>query len=667
MRKKEIPNRASRAVKVSSRSAAAASKAEQSSSQAQASEYIESLKPEGDGAQWRSVYALVPVALALLAYLNTLSNGFAIDDASHLSNTFIKKLGNLPFAFTGRVWALATEDVVLSLGSYYRPFLNVLFTINYALFGEAAWGWHLVNALIHAAVTLMVFVVFKTLTTRVWLAATTACLFAVHPSHAEAVAYISGAADLLMSVFLLSAFYFYLRYRKRNRKYLVAVSLGFYLLALFSKETALVLPFIIAYCELFYFKSRASLKQKAIAGLTLASLFIVPTALYYLIRYNAINTFVDNSPTRCSLLSTLATVPLVVAKYLKLMLVPTGYSYQHHTALVGTVSGFGFIAPVALLVAIAAAVFFVKSRELRFAALWFIITLAPALQAFRYLEPEYLVQERFLYLPSIGFCLAVALGIIWLATRSPLGSRGQILAAISTLLLVVVWGGVLIKQNRVWKDSLTVYKHAVAVDPLSASAHAVLAYTYFDLGKPREAEAEARASLDLDPKNANTYLTLSYFARAAGKLDKAIGYLETAKSEVAEAQMTRQNLATICLNLGLLYAQVKDFGRAEENLLKSIEFSPRLVAWNYTGMFYFDQKRFEEARVLFEKIASRTPNWFAPIHIRLGQTYEGLNQPGQARLHYQEYLERASAELPDRKSVQNRLRQMDSNTASPSP
>src|SRR5215208_520725 len=130
MQKKDMANRASREVKVSSRSAAAGS------GEAQAAEHSDSLKAEDGGARWRSIYALVPVAIALVAYLNTLSNGFAIDDISQLNNAFIKKLSNLPFAFTGRAWALATEDVVLSLGSYYRPFLNVLFTINYALFGE---------------------------------------------------------------------------------------------------------------------------------------------------------------------------------------------------------------------------------------------------------------------------------------------------------------------------------------------------------------------------------------------------------------------------------------------------------------------------------------------------------------------------------------------------
>jgi tetratricopeptide (TPR) repeat protein len=661
MPKKDMTGQGSRTVKVSSRSTAAVAR----DVETRAGENSNSIEAS-DGSKWRAIYALVPAALALLASLNALWNGFAADDISQIQNNpFIKKLSNLPLAFTSRAWDFATEDVVLSLGSYYRPLVDALFIINHAVFGESARGWHLVNVLIHTGVTLLVFVVLRSLTARPWLAAISACLFAVHPAHAEPVAWISGVTDLLMAVFLLPAFYFYLRYRESNRKHLMAVSLVFYLLALLSKETSLALPFIIAYCELFYFKSTASLKQRAIRGLTLASLFIAPTAVYFLMRYNALNAFVDSNAPRYSLLLSVATVPLALVKYLKLMLIPTGYSFQHYTALVDSATSIAFIAPVALIALLAVAVRFINSRDLKFAAAWFIITLVPAFEAMRYFDPEYLIQERYLYLPSVGFCMALALGIEWLATHGQMGSRGRIAAIASTVILVIVWGVFNVRQNGVWKDTLAINKHAVAVDPNSAAAHAALARAYFDAGRPREADAEARASLDLDPKSANPYLNLSYFARAAGKLDKSIEYLETATTEVSEGPITRQNLATVYLNLGLLYAQRKDFDRAEEKLLKSIELSPRAVAWHYTGLFYFDRKRFENARRMFEQVANRLPRWFAPVHIRLGQTYEGLNQPDRARAEYERYLELAPVEMPDRKSVENRLRQMDGNASAP--
>ncbi|HVG22011.1 MAG TPA: hypothetical protein VNI02_23455, partial [Blastocatellia bacterium] len=442
---------------MSSRSAAAAAR----SGDEVARDHGVSIKAEG-GARWRGFYALVPATLALLASLNALWNGFAADDLSQiLNNPFVKKLSNLPLAFTSRAWAYASEEAVLSLGSYYRPLVDALFTLNYALFGESAREWHLVNVLLHTAVTLLVFVVLRALTARPWLAAISACLFAVHPAHAEPVAWISGITDLLMAVFLLPAFYFYLRYRESDRKYLMAVSLALYLFALLSKETSLALPFVIAYCEIFYFKSAASLKQRAFGGFRVASLFIAPTAVYFLMRYNALGAFVDSSTPHYPFLLSLATVPLALVKYLKLMIIPAGYSYQHYTAVVEKAASVAFLAPVALVALLAAAVWFIKSRDLKFAAAWFILTLVPALEAMRYFDPEYLIQERYLYLPSLGFCLAVAVGIEWLATHGRLAPRGRVAAIASTIILVLVWGVLHVKQNGRWKDTLAINKHAV--------------------------------------------------------------------------------------------------------------------------------------------------------------------------------------------------------------
>jgi tetratricopeptide (TPR) repeat protein len=248
--------------------------------------------------------------------------------------------------------------------------------------------------------------------------------------------------------------------------------------------------------------------------------------------------------------------------------------------------------------------------------------LAPALAGLRQFEPAYLLQERYLYAPSIGICLAIALGIEWLAGREWFGSRGRVVAYALTIILLIGWGAVFIKHNRAWDDTVTVYKNSVAVTPREPVAHVLLSRSFYDAGKPREAEAEARTALALDSRCATAYLNLSYFARMSGKVDKACEYLEEGISAVPEGTMTRHDLATIYLNLGLLYGQRKMFEAGEQQLLRSIEISPRPVAWYYTGQFYFDQGRFEEARAMFEQTLAKVPRWFAPIHLRLGLTYE---------------------------------------------
>ncbi|HTF37038.1 MAG TPA: tetratricopeptide repeat protein, partial [Blastocatellia bacterium] len=358
------------------------------------------------------------------------------------------------------------------------------------------------------------------------------------------------------------------------------------------------------------------------------------------------------------LVPSLLTVPLAILKYLGLMLVPWGYSYQHYTDFVESAGSASFLAALALLVAMAIGVALLKSRELTFAAVWFIVMLAPALAALRQFEPAYLLQERYLYAPSIGVCLAIAVGIEWLAERDRFGSRGRAVAATLAVVLVLVWGAVFVKQNRVWDDTVTVYKNSVAVSPRAPLAHVLLSRSYYDAGKPREAETEARTALDLDSHCATAYLTLSYFARMSGKLDKACGYLEDGISAVSEGTMTRHDLATIHLNLGLLYGQRKMFERGEQQLLRSIAISPRAVAWYHTGQFYFDQGRFEDARAMFEQTLEHVPRWFAPIHLRLGLTYEALTDTSRAELEFEKYLELAPPDAPDRDGVRKHLMEM---------
>jgi hypothetical protein len=101
-----------------------------------------------------------------------------------------------------------------------------LFALNYAIFGTSAWGWHLVNVLIHTGVTLLVWLVVQELTHRKGLSVIAAALFAVHPAHSESVAWISGITDPLMALFLLPSFYCYLRFKNSGRKLFIALAVA---------------------------------------------------------------------------------------------------------------------------------------------------------------------------------------------------------------------------------------------------------------------------------------------------------------------------------------------------------------------------------------------------------------------------------------------------------
>ena len=610
----------------------------------------------GRAVKWRGIYALVPAIIAFLSSLNSVWNYFAGDDLQQiLGNPFIKHLSNVPAAFTTSVWAFTTSEVVFTTDSYFRPIFTALSTLNYAMFGTVPWGWHLVNVLIHTGVTLLVFVVAREVTEQNWVAALTAALFAVHPSHAESVAWISGAADPLMTALLLPAFYFYMRFRKRGPDYLFGVALGFFFLAMLSKETAIGLPLVVIYCELFYFNGEKPLKQRLVRASKLLALFAVPTGIYLLMRHHALGELLFGADARYPLIPALLTVPLAAVKYIGLMFIPWGYSYQHYTDFVESAFSGWFLGPFALLLVVAAAVAFLKSKQLALCAIWFFAMLIPALVTLRQFEPAYLVQERYLYAPSVGICLAIALGIKWLSERGWFGTRGPVVGMAAAVLIILVWGALLIRQNDVWDDTLSVSKNVVVVSPRNAFAHSALSTSFYESGRPREAESAARRALELDPQCSNAYLNLSYYARMSGKLDKACEYLEEGISALPENPMTRHSRATMYLNLGLLYGQRKMYDVGEEKVLRSIAISPRAGGWYYAGGFYSDQGRFEDARVMYERTLTAVPDWFAPIHMRLGLIYEALGDTSRAILEFEKYLELAPADAPDKDNVRKHL------------
>ena len=150
--------------------------------------------------------------------------------------------------FTAHVWAAIYPN---SAGNYYRPIFLLWLRINYALFGTNAWGWHLTSVACHVTATWLVFQLVRQLAGNRALAFAAAMIFAVHPAHVENVAWISGVTDPLMACFVLGSFSFFLSFQRRGGVWRAALSLAFFGLGLFTKETAVVLPWLVLAYLLF--------------------------------------------------------------------------------------------------------------------------------------------------------------------------------------------------------------------------------------------------------------------------------------------------------------------------------------------------------------------------------------------------------------------------------
>ncbi len=175
------------------------------------------------------------VALAIGAYLPALAGGFVWDDVVIMREAVIHAPGGIV-----DIWLASGK---IEREGHYWPILYTSFWIEHKLWGLEPFGYHAANVALHALVTWLAWQSLARGAMRgAWLAG---ALFAVHPVHAEAVAWIMGRKDLLAAAFALGAFQLWLRFEARPRTRTWIGCAGLYLAAMLSKSIAVTFPVMI--------------------------------------------------------------------------------------------------------------------------------------------------------------------------------------------------------------------------------------------------------------------------------------------------------------------------------------------------------------------------------------------------------------------------------------
>src|SRR5438105_11584085 len=239
----------------------------------------------------RRMALMIVLALTFLVYADTTRYQFAYDDRGQIvENQGLRSWSYAAHCFTEHVWKAQHPE---ENGVYYRPLFNLYLLVNYQLFHLNPAGWHLLLVIWHTLVTLLVFWLARRLLKDEAGALIAALIFGVHPIHIESVAWISGVTEPMLALFFLGSLLGYLRWRdgmwaerasdepatQRPAKWL-ALSLGLYGLALFSKETAMVMPALIFAYE-WLFGERAGRVARASKR---AAPFLVMAAVYFVLR-----------------------------------------------------------------------------------------------------------------------------------------------------------------------------------------------------------------------------------------------------------------------------------------------------------------------------------------------------------------------------------------------
>ena len=582
------------------------------------------------------------LGVTFLAFFNTIFNGFAYDDQTQiLNNELIRSFENIPTALTKEVWfwrVLQDKDPNLEAGPttpYYRPVFTLYLMMGWAAFGQSPAGWHLLNVLMHVLVVYFAFLIVEKISGSTKLAALSALLFAVHPLRSESVAWISGVTDLFLAMFLLPAFYFYLLYREREKLKYLAASLAMFTLAAFSKEPAVAFPiFIVAY-EALVLNRGKSLKEKIVSATLFGSGYLAISAGYFLMRYNALG-FVLNDTKFASYrtVDVLMTIPIVICKYLGLLFWPVDLSLFHETVPVATPLSPRFYIPLVIVLAAAAGLWRLRDSTIaRFAVLWFVINLLPVLNlsAFAW---QFMVQERYVYIPSIGFSVLLGMALLKLPIEQWLAIGGRRTAQIAVFVLIVVLlCGKTIAQNLVWKDDTTLWTHGAETAPDQEMASYILGHHYLKIQRHDLAIDAFERYMQMDDKN---LFVISNLATARllmfeGTMERA--HLDRAIALCEMGLKLNNELPTLWDTLGRAYTfdtELKNLERARVFFANGLKVQPRNPMINFhMGAAYVLDNKFQAALPYLEFASKEMPQ-HNDVNKFLAYAYQNLGQIQQA-------------------------------------
>lgn len=506
-----------------------------------------------------ALHLLVLAAVSLALYVDALRNGFVTDDTLQLqSNPLVTSYHYIPQLFALNVWSFLRP----AISNYYRPLHMLFYMGEYYLFGLHPWPFHLVNLLLNIAAIFAAYFLVRALADEK-LALWATLLFAFQPIHVEVVVWIAAVPELLCALCLFTGMWLYHQARAGihpTRNHGIATAVFF--VGLFCKETTLVFPALLLAYEFFY-------RRESLRAICLGSRRFLPylcaLGVYIAVRVRVLGSFAPSSlnfTPRQAFLS----APVLLCQYILKLLWPVNMNYFYRFTPENTL-GWKFMASVALIGVLVLAMFRMRKSQplLAFALAWFFITIAPVLSISQ--MGLNVFTERYLYIPSLGFCILA--GWAWLRVRERASRRMALTVAYPALALVLIFYSVLIvRRIPDWRSELRLYQKTVLQSPDSVTVQSGLGIAYYEVGQYDLAIAPFERMLALQPASPDPHLYLAVTLSALGDGQGANGQL-------LQADKLRTARDTPWVLYAQTYANLKQWDRAIEYDRREIELEPR--------------------------------------------------------------------------------------------
>ncbi|MBI3654302.1 MAG: tetratricopeptide repeat protein [Acidobacteria bacterium] len=531
------------------------------------------------------------LAITTLAFLNSLNGEFVYDDQFQiLKNPSLNSLANIPLMFVQSVWQFMNAASPDAVGLYYRPLFNTVLIINHQLFGANVFGWHLVSLLLHLAATFFIYKIVTQWKLPVPLALTAALLFGVHPVHSESVAWISGLPDPLAAVFLLLSLFAYEKYYRGKfwqdrQTYILVLSLVAALFAYFSKEVAIVFPAFLALREYWKPAHEGSVFERLRVAAQRTAPYFALVVINLALRY-AVLGFLSKAEPKAAAITTsevILTLPSVLLLYARFLFVPYPLAivYDHNYVNQASSPLFWFSALLVIALLVAAFWWTRASQVGRWSLIWLLLFLLPVLNLKAFNPQESILHDRYLYIPSIGFCILLALALYHLSQFFKAQQERVFQGVTASLCLLFL--ALTFSQNRTWKNDLTMTTHALQYAPNRPFLHNYLGAYYFNKTNYTQAESAYLKAIDLNPAFYDAYANLGDLYRTQGKLAEA-------EQSYLKALELGAPYSDTFYNLAVVYTSQNRFPEAEQQLQAAVEKNPTSAAALYNLAWVYDQQ-----------------------------------------------------------------------------
>jgi tetratricopeptide (TPR) repeat protein len=552
-------------------------------------------------AKHRLLAGLILAAGTFAVFSGSLANGFVYDDNPQiLENAFILNSHLWKQIFTGSVWSFQGGKT-----NFYRPLQFACYWVLYRVGGANPAVFHFLNLLLYAATAWLVYRLAIKLFGNDIVALAGALLWALHPVHVEAVTWISALPDVGFAFFTLLAILWFVQAEQKGEKrvrYHTLAVLSF-LLALFFKEMALSLPFLLL-TYWFFLGRPESWAHRLLRWLPYAA----ATVAYVAVRHQALG-YVTQGGHLWRIPPRVAGAALgLLGEDTKILFWPAHLNVFRMFDLGPSLrSPWPWITLLCL-----GATLWLRKREPRLAFLmaWWPVTLLPVLDIRQLSFP--LLADRFLYFPSVGPCLAAAYLLLdWLPRRVP-RARLAWAAGCALVLTMVFCAAQSVRAIPRWRDNNTLIRYSLTQSPGSPLLHmargVVLEYEHGDL---KGALREYNTSRWLNQES-SWPLNLDHdYYLAVGRIALRVGNKQEAIKDFKKAQNAAPDSSQPSDALGAVYFPQGDYATAAKYFERSVKSNPQdVTARFYLGTCWMKLRKYRLAAAEFHAAREVAPDYW---------------------------------------------------------